>query len=803
MKAKEMEEKNNCNCEKDNNLDIKLCCHNNAENTEKDCCSHVESVKPKEGSCCSHIENLEAKENSCCSYEHTDVKESSCCSHKHTDVKESSCCGIATSPSVDSIDHLSCCGIATNVNVDSINHLSCCGIAMNSRSDVDHLSCCGIATNDSGSSCCGISHTKKKVNAWVLIAISGVALIISFLLSHFNVYETAPKGVKILDFAWISIIISGYAIFKGAFISLFKNKKITSALLISIAMSASILMGILNAFEIGKGMSHGSYFFAAGEIAFLMALGQTIENITVGKARSGITELMKISPTKAFKKVNDEFVETHVSLLEVGDIVLVKPNELVPIDGVLIDGTSAIDQSTITGEYTPVDVSKGSLVYAGTKNQHGAFEMEVSSKSSETIFSQLVAYVKEAELKKAPIVMLADKSATVLVLSSIFISVLVFLISFFGLKVGGWSAIQRAATILVVVCPCAFGLATPIAISAAIGNSSRKGILVKNGAALETLGKVKTIAFDKTGTLTKGDLVVDEIITKNLDEYEFLKLVASAEAKSEHPIARAILNKYDGKLYPVSEFESLIGSGFRAKVDGKILEISKLSDRENLIEKELYDRILSSGKTSIAVVVDGNFEGIITLTDTIKEEVKGTLESLHEMGISTVMLTGDNKLVAQNVANEIGVSSYKANLLPQDKVIEVESMAKNGVIAMVGDGINDGPSIAASDCSIAMGGIGNSVVMQTADITLMQDDISKVSFLVKLSKRTISTIKINIGVSLTISFLAVILSIFGILNVVSGALLHNLSSVLVCLNSAFLLGYKGTKNDQVKSKARA
>lgn len=222
MKAKEMEEKNNCNCEKDNNLDIKLCCHNNAENTEKDCCSHVESVKPKEGSCCSHIENLEAKENSCCSYEHTDVKESSCCSHEHTNVKESSCCSHEHKHEAKSSRRFH-----KHKNREN-NHnekLSCCGIAMDSRSDVDHLSCCGIATNDSDSSCCGISHTKTKVNAWVLIAISGVALIISFLLSHFNVYETAPKGVKILDFAWISIIISGYAIFKGAFISLFKNKK--------------------------------------------------------------------------------------------------------------------------------------------------------------------------------------------------------------------------------------------------------------------------------------------------------------------------------------------------------------------------------------------------------------------------------------------------------------------------------------------------------------------------------------------------------------------------------------------------
>lgn len=683
---------------------------------------------------------------------------------------------------------------------DSSFDISCGNNAISKEENCDcnhlnssvNVNCCGIAAElDNHENCCGIA-IKKKRNGWLWLGVSLASLVVSFLLSHFDVYKNAPNGLKILDFAWISIIVSGYAIYKGAFISLFKNKKITSALLISFAMSASILMGILNAFEVGESMAHGSYFFAAGEIAFLMALGQNIEKITVGKARSGITELMKISPTKAFKKENDEFLEVSVNALEVGDIVLVKPNELVPIDGVLIDGVSAIDQSTITGESIPVDVSKGSLVYAGTKNQYGSFEMEVSKKSNETVVNQLVEYIKEAELKKAPIVKLADKSATVLVLGAIAVSILVFLIAFFALDVGVWSAIQRAATILVVVCPCAFGLATPIAISAAIGNSSRKGILVKNGAALEMLGKVKTVVFDKTGTLTKGKLIVDEIITNNFDEQEFLKLVASAEAKSEHPIAKAILEKYTGDLYQVNEFESLVGSGLRARVNGKILEVSKLSDKENMIDKELFNKVFTSGKTSIAAIYDDKFIGIITLSDTMKANVKDILAELHDIKISTVMLTGDNQFVAQSVANEIMIGSYKSNLLPQDKVEEIEKMSKEGKLLMVGDGINDGPALAASDCSIAMGGMGNSIVMQVADVTLMKDDVSKVPFLIRLSKRTIKTIKINISLSLTISFLAIILSIYGILNVVSGALLHNLSSVLVCLNSALLLGYKGT-----------
>ena len=655
---------------------------------------------------------------------------------------------------------------------------SCCGIALEEE---NHTSCCGVDLS--------ASPKKGKLGKyWIYLIVSLPILIGSYLLSHFNVYHPYPF-TALFDPAWIVVVLCGTPIYRGAIKNL-KRKKITAALLISIAMTASLIMGILMAFGIGEGHGHGSYIFAAGEIAFLMTLGQQIEGATSRKSRSAVKALIDMTPILATLKTEDGYIDVNVNTINVGDVLLTRPHEIIAIDGIVVSGEGSVDTSSITGEYAPLDVAPGDKVYAGTKNLDSALEIRATSLSTQTTLSKLIDYVKEAEKKKAPFVRLADKWASYFVPCTCTLAVIVFLVALFGFKVSVLDAIQRAITVLIVVCPCAMTLAVPIGVAAGIGNASRKGILVKSGVAFEALSKIKVVCLDKTGTLTEGKPVVQEVLPYEIDKDELLRLSASAESKSEHLIGKAIVKAYDGEISEPESTESKVGVGIKARVEGREIEIVKLAGVENLLPESEKEKLLSAPSTTVAVIIDGEYKGAILITDSLRSGSQNAVKELNDIGIKTIMLTGDNLPSASLIASQVGITEVKAGLLPEDKVAEIEKHKEEGKVLMVGDGVNDAPAMSASDTSLAMGAMGNSVAIETADVSLLANDLRKVPFLIKLSRVTFRLVTVNIILSLCISLTAVILSSLGLLNAVSGALVHNASSVYVCLSASLLLFYK-------------
>ena len=655
---------------------------------------------------------------------------------------------------------------------------SCCGIDLEEE---NHTSCCGVDLS--------ASPKKGKLGKyWIYLIVSLPILIGSYLLSHFDVYHPYPF-TALFDPAWIVVVLCGTPIYRGAIKNL-KRKKVTAALLISIAMTASLIMGILMAFGIGEGHGHGSYIFAAGEIAFLMTLGQQIEGATSRKSRSAVKALIDMTPVLATLKTEDGYIDVNVNTINVGDVLLTRPHEIIAIDGIVVSGEGSVDTSSITGEYAPLDVAPGDKVYAGTKNLDSALEIRATSLSTQTTLSKLIDYVKEAEKKKAPFVRLADKWASYFVPSTCTLAVIVFLVALFGFKVSVLDAIQRAITVLIVVCPCAMTLAVPIGVAAGIGNASKKGILVKSGVAFEALSKIKVVCLDKTGTLTEGKPVVQEVLPYEIDKDELLRLSASAESKSEHLIGKAIVKAYDGEISEPESTESKVGVGIKARVEGREIEIVKLAGVENLLPESEKEKLLSAPSTTVAVIIDREYKGAILITDSLRSGSQNAVKELNDIGIKTIMLTGDNLPSASLIASQVGITEVKAGLLPEDKVAEIEKHKEEGKVLMVGDGVNDAPAMSASDTSLAMGAMGNSVAIETADVSLLANDLRKVPFLIKLSRVTFRLVTVNIILSLCISLTAVILSSLGLLNAVSGALVHNASSVYVCLSASLLLFYK-------------
>ena len=654
---------------------------------------------------------------------------------------------------------------------------SCCGIDMG---ESEHTSCCGVDL--------GATKKGKLSKYWIYLIISLPLLVTSFLLTHFGVYT--PHWVSIFDPAWVVIALCGLPIYRGAYKNL-KRKKITAALLISTAMTASIVMGILLVFGVGNGHGHGSYIFAAGEIAFLMTLGQQIEGVTSKKSRSAVKALIDVTPVLATKKTEEGYVDVNVDTVEVGDTLLCRPNEIIPLDGIVISGEGEIDTSSITGEYEPMEIKVGDKVYAGSKNLSSPFEMTATSRNNETSLSKLIAYVKQAEKKKAPFVRLADKWASYLVPSTCVLSVIVFLVALFGFKIDLLDAIQRGITVLIVVCPCAMTLATPIAVAAGIGNASRKGVLINSGTAFEALSKIKVVCLDKTGTLTEGKPQVEEVIPYGISKEELLRLASSLEVNSEHLVGKAIAKAYDGEKLIPENVESLMGVGIKGTIDGRIVEIVKLQKRELEVPESELLKLKSNPSTIVAVFVDNEYKGAITVADTIRTGAVSAVKEMKDLGMKLCMLTGDNDLSAKKVSSTLSLDVTHSELLPEDKVSLVERYKQEGKVLMIGDGVNDAPSMGASDVSLAMSAMGNSVAIETADVSLLSSDLSKIPFLVKLSRFTFMLVKCNIVLSLCVSLTAVILSTLGILGAVGGALVHNASSVYVCLSASLLLLYKG------------
>ena len=604
--------------------------------------------------------------------------------------------------------------------------------------------------------------------------IAGIFLLIAVIFMIFHI--SVPIW---LDPSWGAVIISGIPLVYLALIRLIREKWVSSALLITIAMIASLLIGEL---------------FAAGEVAWIMALGALLEDWTVERAKKGLKNLIDLTPQTA-RRVSDDGSETIISIEEVSleDRLRILPGEVVPVDGKIVEGTSSIDQSIMTGESLPIDKSIGDEVYCGTMNMYGSIDISATSLGENSSLQKLIDLVKEADNKQAPTQRIADKWATWLVPIALAIAIAAWLIT---------GDIVRGVTVLVVFCPCALILATPTAIMAAIGQATKHGVLIKSGEALEKLGGLNTIAFDKTGTLTYGNLAVSDVISLDEDytSEDILLMTASAEKRSEHPLAKAIIENVENKSIVIEEphdFEMIPGKGIKASnsygeiVCGnqKYLRELDIEERENL--ESILDSLRYEGKASIIVGLNGQTAGVIGLSDMIREDARDMIDALHKLDTETILLTGDHKETADYFASKLGINDVRGELLPEDKLTAIEDIKKSGCqVCMIGDGVNDAPALKASDVSVAMGTMGSDVAIDAADIALLGDDIGKIPYLKRLSNSTLRTIKFNIALSMCINAVAIVCSVLGLLNPVTGAIVHNAGSCLVVLNAALLYDRK-------------
>ena len=627
----------------------------------------------------------------------------------------------------------------------------------------------------------------KKLNDFLaglpMTIVAGVFLLVDLVPYLIEEFGGTPVSLAFLPFdpAWVTISVSGIPLLYLAIWRLIYNpgiSKISSAFLICIAMFAAIGIGDL---------------FAAGEVAFIMAIGAILEDMTTERAKKGLKKLISLAPTQGRRVADGAEEMISADEIRLGDILRVLPGETIPVDGVIVSGETSVDQSIMTGESLPVDKTVGESVFCGTINRFGSVDICASKVGEGSSLQKLIRMVQEAEDKKAPMARIADKAASWLVPVALGIAIIAGLAT---------QDIVRAVTVLVVFCPCALVLATPTAIMAAIGQATKHGVIIKSGEALEKMGRVDTIAFDKTGTLTYGRLEVSDIIPfgSGLDEQALLSIAASAEAKSEHPLGKSIVACARERAIPVldsNDFRMTAGKGVRAQVDGKNLLCGNekfLSDHGVAIDEEIssaLERLRSQGKASILVADGDCCIGVVAMSDVLRPEAGEIVKRLHDMNTNIVLLTGDNQKTADHFARQVGIQQIRAQLLPEEKVGSISKLQDAGhKVCMVGDGVNDAPALKTASVGVAMGSMGSDIAVEAADIALMSDDISKLPYLKKLSNATVSTIKFSISLSMCINFLAVTLSVLGMLNPTTGALVHNAGSCFVVLIAALLYDRK-------------
>ncbi len=589
------------------------------------------------------------------------------------------------------------------------------------------------------------------------------------------VYATGlARQIFGIDIALIAASIGGLPIVYGAIRGLLR-KNLNVGGLVSVAVIATLVVG---------------EYLAGAIVVFIMLLGELLENITVAKTGNAIRRLMDLKPKMARVRRDGREAELPIEEVVPGDIVLVKPGERIPVDGVVLSGQASVDQSALTGESIPVEITKGSDVYEGTFNQLGALEIKTSETGEGTTLAHIITLVEEAQASKAPVQRVADRFAKYFTPAIIVLFGITYLVT---------HDVLRAVTVLIVACPCALVLATPTAVIAAIGNAARRGILVKGGLALEAVGRVKAIVFDKTGTLTYGKPEVSEVWSfGEMGEGELVRQAAIAEKFSEHPLARAVLRKaeaLDLDIPDPSSFEAVPGRGVVASAsDTKVImgnrsmlashQVAVPSDAEEyLAEKE------SAGESCLLLAANGQFVGVVSVSDQIRKEAQKTIAALKRIGVVTTrMLTGDNPRTAQAIASQAGIDDFAAEQLPQDKVETVKKLKKQHRVAVVGDGINDAPALAAADVGIAMGIIGSDAAIEAADIALLSDNLEQIPYVIQLGGKMIRTIRLNIfAFALAFNLVAMGLAGMGLVGPVMGAVLHNVGSVFVVVNSALLI----------------
>jgi Cd2+/Zn2+-exporting ATPase len=609
----------------------------------------------------------------------------------------------------------------------------------------------------------------KERRSLIFLCLSGVTLGLSWIFTWIGLGPLSlPTALAI-----VSLILGGYPIVKSA---------VQTLLIPDLNVDTLVSIAAISATAVGA-------YREAATVIFIMLLGEFLEGVTVGKTRKAIASLIQLSPKTAWVRREDKEVQVPIEDVKPREVVIVRPGERIPVDGKIISGCGSVNQSTLTGESIPVEKEAGDKVYCGTFNESGSCEVEATQVAEDTKLAQIKRLILEAQAEKSPTQRMMDRFSRYFIPAIILVALVTFLVT---------GEIIRGITILIVACPCALVLGTPTAVVAAIGNAARQGILIKGGAYLEQMGRLKTLLMDKTGTLTHGRPKVVEISALDgMDEKEVLYWAAIAEKRSEHPLARAITEKAEesGLNIPHPQsFEDFRGKGVKVQWNSRMIIVgsSEMMKSEGVQIPEstqgVFESKQSEGMTSLLITLDRRLLGIISIADTLREGAKEAIDKIRKQGVSEIwMLTGDSVLVADRIGRELGIR-YEAKLLPEDKVMSVKEWKRKGrVVAMIGDGVNDAPALAAADIGIAMGAVGTDVAIETADIALMTDELEKIPTVIRLSRKALRVIKENLIFALVFNTVLVILSAQGWVTMILGAVMHQASSLLVIFSSMRLL----------------
>ena len=610
--------------------------------------------------------------------------------------------------------------------------------------------------------------------------LAGLSLVVGYCLEKFGV-----TGAVYIPIYVATVVLGGWGNFRKAARALPRG---------NFNMSVLMSIAVVGAMAIGQ-------YEEGATVAFLFAISEMLESWTMEKARRSIREMMDIAPKVARVRRGNDEKDIPVEEIIVGDVMIIRPGEKIAMDGIIVKGESAINQSAITGESIPTEKGPGGEVFAGTLNTYGSLEVEVTKRVQDTTIAKIIHMVEEAHGNRAPSQAFVEKFAAVYTPIVLLLAVGIVFIPplFFGLEWSPW--IYRGLALLVVACPCALVVSTPVAIVSAISVAAKNGILIKGGIHLEEAGSISAIAFDKTGTLTKGEPAVTDIILLNgLSEEALLAISAGLETRSEHPLAVAIVKAAEErkvKVVPAEDFKSITGRGAQGSVNGEIVYIgnprlfTELAISMDSIAVHV-ERLQGEGKTVMLVGTREKFLGIIAVADEVRENSEKTIAALKQAGIAhTIMLTGDNEATARGMAAKVGIDEFRAELLPQDKVEAIEELLKKyGKVAMVGDGVNDAPALALATVGIAMGGAGTDTALETADIALMADDLRMLPFTIRLSRNALAIIRQNITFALAIKLIAVLAVFPGWLTLWLAILADMGASIIVTLNSLRLLGVK-------------